>query len=180
MKLVRLLLRGSWVVALFATALGLLGGASNAGLLVLVNSALHHTGGSMTLLAAGFVGLALAKVICSGSSQYLLSVFAQKTTTGLRRELCQKILTTPLRQLEKVGISGQMVALTEDVGAISHALRAIPSFAVDVAMLIGCIGYLGWLSMPMLLALSAVTAVGILLHKALLKLAVRSLRLARE
>ncbi|MGH7824391.1 MAG: cyclic peptide export ABC transporter, partial [Candidatus Binatia bacterium] len=180
MKLISFLLHGSWVIALLAAALGVLGGASNAGLLVMVNAALHNTVTSTVLLVAGFIGLGLAKVTCSGGSQYLLSVFAQKTTTRLRRDLCQKILNTPLRKLEDVGIPSQMVALTEDVGAVSHALRAIPSLAVDIAMLLGCIAYLAWLSLPMLAGLSAVTAVGILLHKGLLKRAFRSLRLARE
>jgi putative ATP-binding cassette transporter len=180
MKLLRFLLHGSWVIALLATVLGLLGGASNAGLLVLINAALHNTATSTVLLVAGFIGLGFARVACAGVSQYLLSVFAQKTTTELRRDLCHKILNTPLRQLEKVGIPSLMVAMTEDVSAVSQALRAIPSVAVDIAMLLGCIVYLGWLSWPTLLTMFAVTAVGILFHKGLLRRAFRSLRLARE
>ena len=180
MELVRFLLHGSWIIALFATLLGLLGGAANAGLLVLVNAALHSTATSTVLLVVGFISLGFARVACAGVSQYLLSVFAQKTTTRLRRDLCHKILDTPLRQLEKVGIPGLMVALIEDVSAVSHALRAIPTSAVDIAMLLGAVVYLGWLSWPTLLGLFIVTAVGVLLHRGLLRRAYGSLRLARE
>lgn len=180
MKLIRLLLHGSWITALLATVLGLLSGASNAGLLVLVNAALHHTATSTVILVGGFIGLGLARVICAGGSQFLLSVFAQKTTTALRRDLCQTILNAPLRQLEKIGIPSLMLALTEDISAVSQALRAIPSIAVDVAMLVGCIIYLGWLSWPALLALFGLTTLGLLFHRGLLSRAFRSLRLARE
>jgi putative pyoverdin transport system ATP-binding/permease protein len=180
MELVRLLLHGSWGTALVAIALGLLGGASNAGLLVLINAALHSSIESTAILVVGFLGLGLARVTCAGVSQYLLSVFAQKTSTRLRRDLCHKILDTPLRQLEKVGIPNQMVALTEDIGAVSQALRLIPSVAIDIAMLGSCVLYLGWLSPPMLLGLSAATLLGILFHKVLIKRAFRALRLARE
>lgn len=180
MKLLRLLFHGSWSTALLAIALGLLSGGSNAGLLVVINAALHNTATSTAVLVGGFIALGLTRLFSAGGSQFMLSLFAQKTTTALRRDLCEKILSTPLRRLEEVGIPKLMVALTEDVGAVSHALRAIPPIAVDGAMLVGCVVYLGWLSWQALLGLIAVTTVGILFHRGLLRRALRSLKLARD
>jgi putative ATP-binding cassette transporter len=177
MKLLRFLLRGSWGMVLLATALSLLSGGSNAGLLVLINAALHNSVTSTVILVAGFIVLGFTKVLGSGISQFLLARFAHKTTTELRRDLCHKILNTPLRQLEQVGIPKLMVALTEDISAVSHALRSIQSVAVDIAMILGAIVYLGWLSWPAMLMMIAVTAVGMLFQRGLLKRAFQALRL---
>jgi putative ATP-binding cassette transporter len=180
MKLICFLLHGAWVVALSATALSLLSGGANAGLLVLINAALHNSVTSTVILVAGFLGLGFTRVFSSGASQFLLARFAHKTAAELRRELCRKILNTPLHQLERVGIPKLMVALTEDISTVSQALRSIQSVAVDVAMLLGAIVYLGWLSWPALLMMIAVTAVGMLFQRGLLKRAFQALRLARE
>ena len=180
MKFLRLLQCGSWGTVLLGTALSLLSGASNSGLLVLINAALHNSVTSTAILIAGFVGIGSTRVLSSAISQFLLARFAHKTTTGLRRDLCHKSLNTPLRQLEQVGIPKLMVALTEDINAVSRALRSIQSVAVDGAMMLGAIIYLGWLSWPALLVMIAVTAVGLLFQRGLLKRAFQALRLARE
>jgi putative ATP-binding cassette transporter len=180
MKFLRLLQRGSWGTVLLGTALSLLSGASNSGLLVLINAALHNSVTSTAILVAGFVGIGSTRVLSAAISQFLLARFAQKTTTGLRRDLCRKSLNTPLRQLEQVGIPRLMVALTEDINSVSRGLRSIQSVAVDGAMMLGAIIYLGWLSWPALLVMIAVTAVGLLFQRGLLKRAFQALRLARE
>ena len=180
MKLLRFLLRGSWGTVLLGTALSLLGGGSNAGLLVLINAALHNSVTSTVILVAGFVGICFTRVLSSAVSQVLLARFAHKATTGLRRDLCHKSLNTPLRQLEQIGIPKLMVALTEDVNAVSRALRSIQTVSVDFAMMLGAIVYLGWLSWPALLMMIAVTAIGLLFQRGLMKTAFQALRLARE
>jgi putative pyoverdin transport system ATP-binding/permease protein len=166
-------------MALVATALSLLSGGANAGLLVLINAAMHNSVPSMVILVTGFMGLGFTRVFSSGASQFLLARFAHKTTTELRRDLCGKILDTPLRQLEQIGIPKLMVALSEDISTVSQALRSIQSVAVDVAMLLGAMVYLGWLSWPGLVAMIAVTGVGILLQRGFLRRAFQALRLAR-
>ncbi len=180
MAIFSFLFRASWTTALFATVLGLLSGGTNAGLLALINTALHNKGTSITILALGFLGLGLARVGAACLSQYLLSVFAQKTTTDLRRKLCRQILTAPLRSLEKVGTHRLLVSLTDDVMSTSMALRAIPSVAVDIAMMLGCVVYLGWLSWTTLLVMGGATALGLSFHRGLFARAFRALRLARE
>jgi putative ATP-binding cassette transporter len=150
MKLLRLILRGSWGTALLGTALSLLGGGSNAALLVLINAALHNAISSTSMLVLGFVGIGFTKVLCSALSHVLLVRFAYKATTKLRRDLCRKALNTPLRQLEEIGVPKLMVALTEDVNAVSRALRSIQTVIVDCAMMLGAMVYLGWLSWPVL------------------------------
>jgi putative ATP-binding cassette transporter len=180
MKFVRFLLRGSWSTVLLGSALSLLAGACNAGLLVLINAALHDSGTSMRILVGGFIAIGLTRVLSSGVSELLLARFAFNTTAELRRDLCRKSLNTPLRQLEQIGTPKMMVALTEDINAVSRALRLVQAVMVDVTMMIGAIVYLGWLSWPALLMLIAVTGLGILCQTGLLKTAFQAMRQARD
>jgi putative ATP-binding cassette transporter len=180
MNLLRFLLRTSWVTVALATAIGLLSGACNAGILALVNTVLNHTETVTTLVVLGFVGLGLARVLTSAISQYMLSVFAHKTMAELRRDLCLKILVTPLRHLENIGPPRLLVALTEDVIAITMALRYMPNLAIDAAMVIGCFAYLGWLSWTTLLVLLGITALGLSFNRVLFARAFHFLKLARE
>jgi putative ATP-binding cassette transporter len=180
MNLLFFLLRSSWGIVVLATAIGLLGGACNAGLLALINTVLNKTETMSVILVLGFVGLALLRVSSNAVSQYLLSVFAHKTTEALRQELSRKILFTPLRHLEKIGIPRLLVALTDDVMAISLVLRLIPRVAVDVTTLVGCFVYLGWLSWTTFLAVLGASVLAIFCHKGLLARALRYLQHARE
>ena len=180
MILIRFFLRTSWVTVVLAAALGLLSGACNAGILALVNTALNHPGTMTALVVWGFVVLGLARVASAAISQYMLSVFAQKAMADLRRDLCHKILITPLRHLEQIGAPRLLVALTEDVIAITMALRYMPNLAIDAAMMVGCFVYLGWLSWTTLLVLLGVTALGLSFNRLLFAKAFRFLKLARE
>lgn len=180
MILVRFFLRGSWGTVALAIALGLLGGACNAGLLALINTALHNPTAVTAIWMLGFAGLGLARVSTAAMSQYVISVFAQKTMADLRRDLCQKILATPLRHLEEIGAPRLLVALTEDVITITMALRYVPSLMVDITTLLGCFVYLGWLSWQTLLAILAATGLGLLCQRMLFARAMRYLRLARD
>jgi putative pyoverdin transport system ATP-binding/permease protein len=180
MKLLRFLMRGSWGTVLLGSALSLLAGASNAGLLVLINAALHDSATSTASLVGGFIGIGFTRVLSSGMSEFLLARFAYKTTAELRRDLCCRALNTPLRQFEQIGIPKLMVTLTEDINAVSRALRVIQAVIVNIAMMAGAIVYLGWLSWPALVMMIAVTGLGILCQGGLLKRAFQALRQARE
>ena len=175
-----LFLRPSWVRIVLATSIALLGGACNAGLIALVNAALNDTAPSKAFLIWGVVGLGVARLVTGATSQVLLTTFAQNTMLQLRRALCRRILITPLRQLETIGTFRLLVALTEDAMAIRVFLASIPQLTVDIAIIIGCIVYLGWLSWSASLIMFGVVALGIVGYRMLLIKALSSLRRARE
>src|SRR5207247_140079 len=136
------------------TRTGLVGGACSAGLIALVNTALNRADLSRTLLVVGFAGLVAAKVISSAVARFLLNRFTQRTLTDLCRDLSRKVLATPLRHLEHVGIPRILTTLTEDVAWIGWAAQNVPSLAMNMAVLAGCAIYLGWLSWPILLVVA--------------------------
>ena len=180
MKLLRFILNSCRGMIVLTIITAILSGACNAGLLAVVNSALHRVGGIGGWIVAAFVALGLGRLASSFMSQMISVRFSQGTIAQLRRDLVQAILRAPLRQIEELGAPRLLVALTDDVYQVTQALLAIPILAVNVALLLGGAAYLAWLSWPMLCGLLGLIAVGAVGHRLLVRGAFRSLVAARE
>ena len=165
-QLLSLLFRHSPVMAGLAVLAGAVGGLANAALIALINSALHRgTAAADPRQVAAFVALCLMLPITQAFSTWVLTRLTQRSTLRLRVDLSRRILSAPLRRLEEVGAYRLQAALTEDVASIVVALSDIPLLAVQVAVVAGCLGYLGWLSVKALLAVVVVLAVGIVTYQ---------------
>jgi putative ATP-binding cassette transporter len=160
--------------------MALLSGACNAGLIALVNIALTKTGPATHWLIWSFIALGIGKVVTLFLSQVILAGYSQKAVAELRRDLIRKILAVPLRDLEELGASRVLAALTDDVFNITQALLAVPVVAGNLAILLGGAVYLGYLSMQMLSAIFVVIAAGALGYLVVVHSALRFCRLARE
>ena len=158
----------------------MVGGGCSAGLIALINTALNRTDLSRTLLVLGFIGLVVGKVMSNVVARLLLAGFTQRTLTDLSRDISRKVLATPLRRLEAVGIPRILSTLTEDVVSIGWAAQNVPSLASNLAVLVGCAVYLGWLSWWVLLSVVSVIVVGAACYRILIGRAYRYLRHARE
>jgi putative pyoverdin transport system ATP-binding/permease protein len=179
-SLLALVLAGSWPVAGAAVAAGLVSGAAGAGLIVLVNTALHRPDLSRSMLVAGFGGLVVIKVLSQALARLWLNRFAQATLASLCRDLSRRVLTTPLRHLEHVGIPRILVTLTDDVAWLGWAAQNVPTVAMNAAVLLGCAAYLGWLSWPTLLVVTGFVGIGIVGYRLLTTRAYRYLQRARD
>jgi len=167
-------------MAVAAVAAGLLGGVCSAGLIALINTALHRTDLPRTRLIAGFAGLMVAKIGSQALARLLLDRFTQRTLMRLCRDLTRRVLATPLRRLEDVGIPRILATLTDDVAVLGWAAQNVPVLAMNVAVLAGCSIYLGWLSWSILLAVLAVVGAGALSYRVLIARAFRYLQEARD
>jgi putative pyoverdin transport system ATP-binding/permease protein len=144
MNLIWLLLRASSLQVAIAILTGLVSGACTARLIALINSAV--TGSAVGEIAWYFAGLALMVLVNSLISQVLLINLSQSAVYRLRLNLSQGILSSPLRHLEKLGANRLLATLTDDVGTLSTTVYAIPFICVDIAIIVGCLLYLGSLS----------------------------------
>ena len=169
-----------WVVAIAAVVAGLISGAFSAGLLAFINSALNNLDRSKRLLAVGFAGLIVGKVLANAVARLLLNRFTQETIADLYRMLSRRVLATPLAQLERVEIPRILVTLTEDVAMIGWAAHNIPSFAMNLAVLVGCAIYLGWLSWQILIGVTVLIVIGSLGYRILVGRAYKYLQHARD
>src|SRR5216117_3519299 len=160
MNLLKFLLNKCRGMVVVTGLTALFSGACNAGLIALVNVAVNDPDGTTAAMLLGFAALALGKIVTAFISQVWLIQFSQQAIADMRRELVRKILGVPLRQLEEIGASRLMVALTDDVNSITAALFGFPVLAVNIAILLGGSAYLGLLSWRVLVAICLFVAFG--------------------
>jgi putative pyoverdin transport system ATP-binding/permease protein len=170
----------SRLLAAAAVGAGLISGACSAGLIALINTALHRAGLSRTLLVVGFAGLVASKVASNAVARLLLNHFTQQTLTDLCRDLSRKVLATPLRHLEQVGIPRILATLTDDVAWLGWSAQNVPTLAMNMAVLAGCAIYLWWLSWSILLVVALVLVIGMIGYRILTARAYRYLKEARD
>jgi putative pyoverdin transport system ATP-binding/permease protein len=180
MNLFKFFLRTCRGMILFTTLTALISGACNAALIALINTALNHPRSSLRWVVGLFVALALGKLITNFMSNALLARYAQGAISDMRRDLVRKVLSVPLRELEKIGSPAVLVALTDDVFNISQALLAIPILTGNIAILLCGAAYLGWLSWKVLMGMMVLIFLGAVSYRWLMQSACRFLNLARE
>ena len=143
---------------LFYLALGLslVSGLTNAALVALISRQL--TG--RTVLSDWFIGsfalLMMAAVLFDLVAKQALNLLHHRVTYELRLSLAGQVLAAPLARLENVTSPRLFAMLIEDVTRITQVLVELPTVAIGLATLAGCLLYLLWLSPFTLLAMSAV------------------------
>lgn len=180
MKIIYFLLRYSPRLVVLAILAGIVSGASNTGLLALINAVLTGSKFSTTTLAWAFVALCVMVGVSRVVSEFLLTSLGQGALVDLRMQLSRKILSVPLRKLEELGAHRLMAALTDDVPNITGVVTTIPILCINVAVALSCLVYLGWLSWGVLLLVLGCMAVGIVTYQLPVVRAMRHARLARE
>lgn len=178
MNLLWLLIKASWSSVAVAIVAGVVSGGCSARLIALINSAIAQD--SPRSLIAPFVGLALLALVTGSLSQFVLINLAQDSVYRLRLSLSQRILAAPLQQLEQLGASQLLAVLTEDVQVISNTVFIIPFLCIDIAVMAGCLIYLGWLSGWVFLVVMVFLLVAIALVQILISYAYRYIALGRK
>ncbi len=180
MNLIRLLLRTSSLHLCLAILAGIFSGGTAAGLIALINTTLTQSQPSKTILIWSFIGLCLLRLIANFTSQILLIQLSQKAILNLRILLTRRILASPLRHLEQIGAPGLLAVLTEDIQTISNTVITVPFVCINIAIVIACLIYLGWLSKIVFLIGISFMFLGIFSYSLPMMKAMSFLKLARE
>jgi putative ATP-binding cassette transporter len=181
MHLIYFLLRSSWGMVATAIITGFLSGGGSAALIALISSAASQSNTtSLTSIAWGFVGLVVVALITSVISQVMLIRLSQQAVLQLRMGLSRQILASELTHLEQVGNPRLLATLTEDVQAVANAVYVIPFLCIDLAMVLGCLLYITWLSWLVFLLVCALMLVGVVSCQWLLNRGEKLLALARD
>ncbi len=180
MNLISLLLRSSWLTVAIAIFTGLVSGASSAWLIALINTAINNNETNNYKLVWLFLGLILVVFITGLISQIWLIRLGQKVIFDLQMSLSRRILSASLRHLEELGAPKLLATLTDDVQSLSNLVFVIPLICVDIAIVVGCLFYLGSLSWLVLLVVFSFLFVATLSVQFLLARGERLLGLARE
>ncbi|MBN4005838.1 cyclic peptide export ABC transporter [Nostoc sp. LPT] len=181
MNLIYFLLRSSWGMVAIAIATGFLSGGSSAGLIALISRAASSGSASrLTSIIWGFAGLAIVALITSIISQVMLIRLSQNAVLQLRMRLSRQILASELSHLERLGNPRLLATLTEDIQAVANAVYQMPFIFINLAIVLGCVTYITWLSWLVLLMVCGISVVAIASCQWLLNRGGQLLTLARE
>ena len=180
MKLLLFLLRISRGIVAFAVLIGIVAGASSAGLIATINTRLGNSDLSSSGIA-WFFALLVAMVLAANVTSQLVSTrLSQRTIFDLRMRLSRQVLAAPLRQLEEIGAHRILATLTEDVPVVASAILSIPSLCINAATLVVCLIYLGWLSKSLLVGMLVFVILGAVIYQLMVMKALTWIRLARK
>jgi putative ATP-binding cassette transporter len=140
------------------------------------------TNGSLTQTTTvwTFIALCIVIPVFGFLSQYLLLHLTSRAAYELRSQLSRQILSAPLRQLEKLGPHRLLATITEDIGNVIELVTILPQMLTQLAMMAGCLVYLGWLSWKLMLVMLVYMAVGLISHQLPLLRSFHYFRLTRE
>ncbi|HYP01401.1 MAG TPA: cyclic peptide export ABC transporter [Pyrinomonadaceae bacterium] len=180
MELLSLLLNSSRRAVVVAALAGVLSGIASTGLIAFIHTAVSRTQSPTALLVWGFAALCAGKFITAIVSELLLIRLSQRASFDLRMHLSRRIAATPLRRLEELGAHRLLASLTDDVLSITNGFILIPILLVNIAIVVGCLIYLGWLSWIVLLVVALMMAAGIVSYQLPVGRAMRHLQHVRE
>jgi putative pyoverdin transport system ATP-binding/permease protein len=181
MELIRFIVRYSRRTAVLAILAGIIGGASSTALLAVINAALRDPANAVhSSLVWIFGGLCILLPLMRFFSEYLLLRLGQDALFEVRLQLSRQILGSPLRRLEELGAGRLLATLTDDVPVITNALLNIPIISINIAVVVCSLVYLGWLSLPVLVAVLAFMALGVAGYQLPVAKATVYLRRARD
>ncbi|HET6231640.1 MAG TPA: cyclic peptide export ABC transporter [Longimicrobiaceae bacterium] len=159
---------------------GLASGLAMAALVAVINALITGEGPASTVMMWAFLALVVARPALRLVSQILLLRLTEHSFYALRVDLCRRILATPMRHLEELGRARLMAGLSTDVGQVASAMVLIPTLVMNAAVVIGFVAYLGWLSLPLLPLLFALTIIGWVTFKWAMQKAVDKIVVGRE
>lgn len=178
MKLFTFLLKHTRWIMVLTVLVGVLGGLCSVALVALITSKL--SAGTETINYLRFAGLVVAVLATNLLSRSLLTHISQTAILEMRVNLCRKVLGAPLRHLEEISLHRVIGALTEDIGTIANALLDVPNFCINLTITLGCVIYLGWLSVTLLPALVIFLVMVVVSVKLIQRKALKYTKAARE
>lgn len=155
---------------------GCVSGACHAGILALINQRLAGEPPGILGFSLMFLALLLMLVSLNLTAKWTLLELGNQTSYRLRTSLAHRILSMDLRKLEMLGHPRIYAALADDVTAVWSALIMVPTFCISATVLLGCLVYLGWLSMMIFWILAAFSVPSLSIHFLLMQTAKRLTR----
>jgi putative pyoverdin transport system ATP-binding/permease protein len=180
MKIIKFFFQHSPLSVLLSLIAGILSGACNAALLAVINLGLKRSPTPSHNLVWIFVVLCVSLPLSRYAAEILLSKLGQGALFSLRMRLCRQILAAPLFHLEEIGSARLLTALTDDVPNITNAITSIPLLCVNLALVIGCLVYMGILSWTLLLIVLFFMVVGIITYQVPILMVNRVFGMARK
>lgn len=130
--------------------------------------------------AAAFLVLCAFILAARTASAVLLQWVAIDATLNLRLNLYERISQLPIVELERVGPSRLHAAIANDVPTVMAGASAIPAILINVATIVGLLGFLVYLNIHVFLFVIGSLVFGIVTYRIPLYFGNRSYTRARE
>jgi putative ATP-binding cassette transporter len=127
-----------------------------------------------------FVALSAGAVGCRALSRKLIGSIGRDAILFLRVELFRRIIAAPLADIESIGRSRLVMALTDDIGRIASIVPSVVVLSTNFTLIFACLAYLGWLSIAQLGITLTVVAVGLMCHLLLRREGTKQTRISRQ
>ena len=157
--LLALLLRSRWTLAV-ATAACVVNGVASVSLVTLINRALTSPATGHAALAWSFAVLAVLALASRVLGGVVFASLSQGTMARMREHISARVASAPFRQIETLGASRAQSIVTEDATNVSMLFFALPNIVMHGSIVLGCLGYLAWLSWPVFFLALAVVVIG--------------------
>ena len=138
------LLRPFWKAILGTTAAGAVGGLAMAWLLSIINTSLNASVSAAGL--AAFAALAVLSLAGQSLAGIGNSFIGQKIVARLRQHICHRILSAPLALVETAKAHRLLAVLNNDVEKVAEFAQHFAGYAAALAVVVGCLAYLLFLS----------------------------------
>jgi putative ATP-binding cassette transporter len=180
MRLIRFFMRRSRPAVLLAILAGILSGATSAGLIALIHRTLDTAAPDLARMAWMFAALCALQVAGQVAAEILLLRLTEDTILDLRLEMGRRILAAPLRRLEDAGSHRLLATIAGDVRSIADAVTLSPLLFMNIAILLGCLFYMAWLSWQLFLFVFGFLTVVMFLYQQASRRGARFLAMARN
>ena len=148
-----------WIVLSAVT--GISAGAATVALLGTINRVLNQPGGLAGGLLLTFIGLCGVALFGRMVSDVSTNFVGQRLVAQVRKSLAQKILAAPIDALERYRTHRLMPVLSQDVDMISDVAFALSGMLIAIAVALGCLSYLAFLSLPLFGLMLVALVIGI-------------------
>ncbi|WP_035057023.1 cyclic peptide export ABC transporter [Andreprevotia chitinilytica] len=179
MEMIKQLIRQSWQLMLLATLTGMISGFSGASLVKTIGDGVtaHHASAE---LAWRFFGLCTVFLITKLISEFVLMHLTQDAVHRIRVDLSRKLIATPVKKLQALGQSELLAIMTNDIGTLVQALQMLPPAFGNIIIVIGCMGYLTWLSWQLSVVTVACLTIGLVAYQFAERIPLRHMFKLRE
>ncbi|MCY7294926.1 cyclic peptide export ABC transporter [Alteromonas sp. a30] len=169
MKVLPFLIKYSPWLLVLSIGTGVISGVASSFMIALVNERVSKIENPAEYTAAIFMAVAFIALMAELSSRLALLRLSTRAVRKMRLALCDQILLSSLRNIERQGGDRLMAALTEDIHRVTEALTQFPVQCINLAIITGCFSYLFYLSWELSLIFLTLFSFGIFIHELIVR-----------
>ena len=150
MKVLLLFLKTSLWDFIVAVTTGVVSGLCLTGMIALIHQGINTELADFQFLVISFLGLWLIYGVTSVLTTYSITKLSQDVVLDMRINLSKKIMKASFKEMERKQ-NQLLTILTDDITTINDFVNRLPNIFTSLAMVIGCVFYMAFISWELIL-----------------------------